>query len=140
MVETAIALGVRWVWLKVMYVYTIVLSGGLGLGLLVAPRTVKSLMGWPAEEPVAVGIVASVYTAFGILSILGLREPLKFVPVLLLQLTYKTIWFIGVFLPLAIAGQLHSYVLVFAAVLASYIVGDLIAIPFRYVFSRHHTA
>jgi hypothetical protein len=140
MVETAIALGVRWVWLKVMYTYTIVLSGGLGLGLLVAPTTVKSLMGWPAEEPVAVGIVASTYVAFGILSILGMRAPLTFVPVLLLQLTYKVIWFVGVFLPLAIAGQLHSYVLIFAAVLATYIVGDLIAIPFRYVFGRHSAA
>ena len=130
MMETAMVSGVRWVWLKVMYVYTIVLSGGLGLGLLIAPTTVKSMMGWPAEEPVAVGIVACVYVAFGILSILGLQAPLKFVPVLLLQLTYKIMWFIGVLLPLALTGQLHGYVLVFAAVLATYVVGDLIAIPF----------
>ena len=104
--------------------------------MLVAPRTVKSMMGWPAEEPVAVGIVACVYVAFGILSILGLQAPLKFVPVLLLQLTSKIIWFIGVLLPLALTGQLHGYVLVFAAVLATYVVGDLIAIPFRYVFAK----
>jgi hypothetical protein len=74
--------------------------------------------------------------AFAFLSILGLRSPLKFSPVLLLQLSYKAIWFIGVVLPLLATGNFPSYALVYVVIFASYIVGDVIAIPFWYVFGR----
>lgn len=45
----------------------------------------------PKQDPIVFGIVGGVYVAFGILSILGLRSPLKFMPVLLLRLFYKVI-------------------------------------------------
>jgi len=79
---------VRMNWLRGMYSYTIVGAGLLGLGMLVMPELIKSMFAWPIEEPIAFGILGSVYVAFGILSILGLRDPLKFAPVLLLQLFY----------------------------------------------------
>jgi hypothetical protein len=82
------------------------------------------------------GIVASVYLSFALLSILGLRSPLKFSPILLLQLGYKVIWFIGILIPILIAGKFPSYAIVYVVIFASYIVGDLIAIPFSYVFSK----
>jgi len=88
------------------------------------------------EEPIALGIVGSVYLAFGFLSIFGLRSPLKFVPVLLLQLCYKSIWFIGVILPLLISAQLPSYAIPMAIIFATFIIGDIIAIPFSYVFAK----
>ncbi len=91
---------IRWGWIKGMYIYTIVVAGLFGLGIIVVPETIKSTFTWPVEEPVAFGIIGSVYLAFGLLSILGLRSPLKFTPVLFLQLCYKSIWFIGVVLPL----------------------------------------
>jgi hypothetical protein len=129
-------INVRWGWLKFMYVYTIVVAGGFGLGLIVIPEVMKSMFGWPVEEPIALGIVGSVYLAFGILSILGLRSPLKFVPILLLQLCYKSIWFVGVVLPLLVAGRFPDYGVFLAVVFATFIVGDLIAIPFSYIFAR----
>jgi len=88
-----------------MYIYTI-LVGLLGLGMIVMPETVKAILGWPVEEPIAFGIIGSVYLTFGLLSIFGLRSPLKFVPVLLLQLCYKLIWFIGVLSPLLFANKI----------------------------------
>ena len=126
---------IRWRWLRLMYVYTIVLSGMLGLGILVAPQWTTSVMGWSVDAPIAVGIVASVYVAFGVLAAFGLRKPLTFVPVLLLQLLYKVVWLGGVFLPLLVNNRLPETGFVFAGVFASYIVGDVIAIPFRYLFS-----
>lgn len=127
---------VRWGWLKFMYAYTIVGAGGYGLGMLLVPEMMRSMFGMPERDPVVFGIAGSVYVSFGILSILGLRSPLKFLPVLLLQLSYKSIWFISIFLPLLLAGKLQMYGALFAVVFATYIVGDLIAIPFSYVFGR----
>jgi hypothetical protein len=73
--------------------------------------------------------------AFGILSILGLRSPLKFVPVLFLQLCYKSIWFLVVLLPQLLGGQLPFHAMVLSLIFATYIIGDLIAIPFGRLFS-----
>jgi hypothetical protein len=75
---------VRMNWLKGMYIYTIFGAGGFGLGMIVFPEVIKTMFGWPVAEPIVLGIVGSVYVAFGILSVFGLRSPLKFVPVLLL--------------------------------------------------------
>jgi hypothetical protein len=119
-----------------MYLYTILGAGGFGLGIVIAPELVKAALQWPGDEPLALGIVGSVYVAFGVLSVLGLRDPLKFAPVLLLQLCYKSVWFVAVVLPLLVRGRFPHYGLFTAAVFATYIVGDLIAIPFPYLLAR----
>lgn len=129
---------IRWRWLKGMYIYTIIVSGSFGAGIVIMPEAIKSMFGWPVEEPLAFGIIGSLYFAFGFLSILGLWSPLKFVPVLLLQLCYKIIWFFGVFLPLVISGQYPDYGLLTVIIFATYVVGDLIAIPFPYVFGHKY--
>ena len=127
---------IRWSWLKFMYIYTIIVAGGFGLGIIVVPNLIKSIFRLPNQDPVAFGIMGSVYLAFGLLSFLGLRAPLKFVPVLLLQLCYKAIWFVGLVLPLSIKGHFPSYAIPIAIIFATYVIGDLIAIPFHYIFSH----
>ena len=127
---------IRWGWLKIMYIYTIIGAGGFGLGVIVIPGVIKSIFGWPSQDPIVFGVTGSVYVAFGLLSILGLRSPLKFVPVLLLQLCYKVVWFIGVILPLLVVGKFPIYSILHVVIFASYIIGDLIAIPFSYVFEK----
>jgi hypothetical protein len=123
---------VRWGWLRGMYVYTIVGAGGVGLGILLAPKAIISLFGLPSQEPITFGITGSVYLAFALLSVLGLRSPLEFAPILLLQLTYKTAWLIGVIIPALIAGTFPGITLV-VVIYLTYIAGDLIAIPFSRV-------
>jgi hypothetical protein len=127
---------VRWGWLRFMYAYTIVGAGSLGLGLILVPDVVVSAFKWPEQDPIIMGIMASLYAAFGALSALGLRAPLKFAPVLCLQLCYKSIWFVGVLVPLLVRGELPAHGLVFTVIFASYIVGDLIAIPFPIVLAQ----
>jgi hypothetical protein len=127
---------IRLGWLKGMYIYTIVGAGMCGLGMLVAPEVMKAMFQWPVNEPLAFGVIGSVYTAFGLLSILGLRSPLKFAPLLLMQLCYKSIWFIGVLLPLLITAHFPAYGITMAIIFATYIIGDLIAIPFGHVFAK----
>jgi len=131
---------VRFGWLKFMYIYNIVGSGGFGLGIVLVPETIKSLFGIPNGEPIALGITGSVTLSLGLLAILGLRAPLKYVPILLLQLCYKVVWFLGVALPLLITGRFPMYAIPIAIIYATYIIGDLIAIPFPYVFSNQAAA
>lgn len=127
---------VRRGWMRSMYLYTIVGAGGFGLGILVMPELMKATFRWPGGDPIPLGITGSVYVAFGVLSALGLRDPLKFAPVLLLQLCYKSVWFLAVVLPLAVRGRFPDHAVVTAVIFATYIIGDLIAIPFRYLLAR----
>ena len=128
--------GVRFGWLRVMYVWTIVGSGGFGLMTLLAPSLAESVFGFPAQDPFMRGIIASLYVAFGILSLLGLRSPLKFVPVLFLQLCYKAIWFVAVLLPQLLGGQLPVHATMLSLIFVTYVIGDLIAIPFGRLFAK----
>jgi len=129
-------LNVRWGWLKGMYIYTIIGAGGFGLGIIIMPEFMRSTFGWPSQDPIVLGVCGSVYLAFALLSILGLRSPLKFVPILLLQLGYKVVWFIGIILPILVAGKFPTYATLYVVVFATFIIGDLIAIPFSYVFAK----
>jgi hypothetical protein len=129
-------INIRWGWLKGMYILTIIHAGGTGLGTILFPSITQSKLGGPSQDPIVLGICGSISVAFGLLSILGLRSPLKFSPVLLLQLTYKVVWFIGVILPGLIAGKFPAYAIVHVVTFAVYIIGDLIAIPFSYVFAK----
>jgi len=128
--------GIRWRWLRFMYLYTVFGAGGFGLAMLAMPERMKDVFRWPGDEPIALSIVASIYLAFGVLSIFGLRSPLKFVPVLLLQLCYKLVWFVGAVVPLLVSGRFPGYALPTAAIFATYVIGDVIAIPFSYVLTK----
>jgi hypothetical protein len=127
---------VRWGWLKGMYIYTIICAGGFGLGIIIMPDVMRSMFGWPGQDPIVLGVAGSVNLSFALLSILGLRSPLKFTPVLLLELSYKVIWFIGVILPILVQAKFPSYALLYVVIFATFIIGDAIAIPFSYVFAK----
>lgn len=127
---------VRWGWLKGMYLYTLFGAGGFGLAMLVLPRTVQSAFGYPPQDPVVFGLYASALLASGLTAIPALRWPLKFLPLLLLQLVYKPVWLAVVAIPLFLKGQFPLYVVFISAIFLTYIIGDLIAIPFRYLFSN----
>ena len=119
-----------------MYVYTILTGGILGFALLVAPSTMLPALEYPTEEPFLAGIVYSVWLAEGILSAFGLRSPVKFAPVLLLQLTYKLIWFAAIIIPHLVMGQLPTFAMTTSALYITFVIGDIIAIPWRHIFER----
>jgi hypothetical protein len=121
-------------WLKVMYMYTLVVSGGMGLGMILFPDTIQSILRFPPQDPVMLGACGSIFLALGLISLMGLRSPLKFSPVLLLELVYKPIWLVAVALPLFLEGRFPFYVVTMSAIFITFIVGDLIAIPFSHLF------
>jgi hypothetical protein len=125
---------IRWGWLKVMYMYTLVVSGSMGLGMILFPDTIQSILRFPPQDPVMLGACGSIFLALGLISLMGLRSPLKFAPVLLLELVYKPIWLVAVALPLFLEGRFPFYVVTMSAIFITFIVGDLIAIPFSHLF------
>jgi hypothetical protein len=127
---------VRWGWLKAMYIYNIFGAGGFGLALLFFPGTIQSMLRFPPQDPVTLGLYGSVLLAVGLISIVALRFPLKFVAILFIQLVYKPLWLAVVAIPLFLKGQFPFYVVFISAVFLTYIIGNLIAIPFSYLFSK----
>lgn len=117
--------------LRIMFGYTAVTAGAAGIAFLAAPRFAAALLGFPPEEPLVFGVVGSVFAAFALLSVAGLRDPVTFAPVLLLQLLYKAIWFLAVVGPRAATGALPGYAFPTMLLFSVYVVGDLVAVPFR---------
>ena len=123
-------------WMRFMYAIILVAAGGTGLVILLAPEVLTDLLGWPFPEPLFPGAYAGCLVAFGILSALGLRSPVKFVPVLMFQLCYKSTWVALVIVPLWMRGELPSYHGLVTFFMVSAIIGDLVAIPFGHIFRK----
>ncbi len=127
---------VRWGWLRAMYIYTIVTAGGIGLAMLASPGLLQSLLGFPAQPSATLNLYGSIVFGAGLAAIPALRFPLRFVPLLLLQVIYKPIWIVLGALPFFLKGQFPLYIVAITVVFLVYIVGDLIAIPWSYLFSK----
>jgi len=130
------AASVRMGWLKAMYLWTLVGAGGFGLAILAMPGKVQAILRFPPQDPVTLKAYGCVLLASGLLAIQALRSPLKFIPLLLLQLVYKPIWIAVVAVPIFLEGRFPLYVVTITGVFLTYIVGNLIAIPFRSFFSK----
>ncbi len=126
---------IRWGWLKLMYTVTILMPGPWGLATIFCPEIVNGLFQFPSQHPFLYGITGSLWVTFAVLSACGLRDPLRFLPVLMFQLTYKVIWISCVVIPLLIQGRLSVYEILFALSMLAFVAGDLIAIPFWHLFS-----
>jgi hypothetical protein len=110
--------------MKLLYLLNFVM-----LGLQVWPPIINHVGAW---DPVK-GVAFSFWAALSALSGLGLRYPLKMLPLLLLQLLYKSIWVIAVALPLWSAFRSIEL----TKVMAMGAVVDLIVIPWPYVLANY---
>ena len=99
------------------------------LGLDVWPAILRHHGPW---DPVK-GVAFSFWAALSALSVLGIRYPLKMLPLLLLQFLYKAIWLMAVGLPMW--ATVHATDLGHAMLWG--IVVDLIAIPWLYVVAGY---
>ena len=99
------------------------------LGLDVWPGIINHKGAW---DPLH-GVAFSFWAALSALSGLGIRYPLKMLPLLLLQLFYKSVWLMAVALPLWSAGRSTSLTIIFVIG----VVSDLIVIPWPYVLANY---
>ena len=80
------------------------------------------------------GVAISFWAGFSLLNLLGVRFPLKMLPMLLLQLLYKSAWIIGVYVPARKAGILDGAGQEFVMVCIAGVVLNLLIIPWGYVY------
>ena len=78
-----------------------------------------------------VGVAFSFWAALSVLSALGICYPLAMLPLLFVQLFYKTFWLFMVYFPLRAAGD-STDALGFLIAVAL----DIIVIPWKYVFAN----
>ncbi len=84
------------------------------------------------------GVAFSFWGALALLAAVGLRYPLQMVPVLLIQMIYKTLWLLAVALPLWSADAPFDPAMVsFTRAMALGVAFDLIVIPWGYVFANY---
>jgi hypothetical protein len=130
---------VRFLWIRLVYIASAFIGISSGLCILIAPRFSNRLVGFPSilphTDPVVFGLVGGTWAGVGVLCLLGLRSPLKFLPLLAFQFVYKCLWFAFVFLPLIRDGEFPRYGWCIACGNLLWILLDLKAIPSRYIFS-----
>jgi hypothetical protein len=106
----------------------------LVLGSSIWPAVLQHVP-WPLSLSSWTGIADSQLAALSLLSVLGLRYPLKMLPLLIFEITWKSIWLLAVALPLwashaPIGDDIAQTI---QACLMAVIFPFLI--PWRYVFS-----
>lgn len=113
--------------LRAMYLFIVV-----GLGFYVWPGVLDPNKRWELMQ----GEVSCMLAAFSLLCVVGLRYPLQMLPVLLWEVTWKTLWLLLVPLPQWMAGRLDQSLgpTIFAV---SLVVLVYLAIPWRYVFVQY---
>jgi hypothetical protein len=83
------------------------------------------------------GIALSFWAALSTLSGLGIRYPLRMLPLMLVQLFYKAVWLLAVGLPLRSAGPLEPVAANLFFVCAVGIVVDIVVIPWPYLLANY---
>jgi hypothetical protein len=76
---------------------------GLGLALVKWP-----LLSSASTMPLYEGVTLCLLTAMSVLALMGLRYPVKMIPVLLFELAWKLLWLALVALPQAAGGTMDS--------------------------------
>lgn len=112
--------------LRGMYLFIVV-----GLGIFLWPEIFSSQRHWSLAQ----GEISCMLAAFSLLCMLGLRYPLRMLPILLWEVAWKTLWLVLVPLPQWRAGPIEDSVKssIFAI---SLVVIVYLAVPWGYVFRQ----
>jgi hypothetical protein len=109
---------------------------GVGLVIVKWPLVINYDQSMPLYE----GVVAVLLTAMSLLAFLGLRYPVRLLPILIFECLWKLIWLGRVALPAALAGSV-DHAMSMLIVNCSLVVVILAVVPWghvaqRYVFAR----
>jgi len=104
----------------------------LGLGITIWPGIIHH----STTVKLMDGVASSILGAVAILAAVGIRYPLQMLPLLLLELAWKSIWLIAFALPLWSTHQMDAAT---RETLANCLMGIVvpIAIPWRYVLANY---
>jgi hypothetical protein len=108
---------------------------GVGLAVVRWPDVIA----YDRSTPLYDGIVAVLLTAMSLLAFLGLRYPVRLLPILLFECLWKLIWLSVVALPAVVAGDVDEAMsdVIFSC---SFVVIILAVTPWGYVWRHYVTA
>jgi hypothetical protein len=89
-----------------------------------------------AWEP-RVAVAWSVWAAFSVLAIFGVINPLKMLPLVILEITYKVIWLVAVAYPVWSAGQLAGSPIETETFTFLWVILPIVAMPWGYAFNAY---
>lgn len=118
----------RWYLLKAFYLFVF-----LAFGIQIWDTIITYTEVW---DPLH-GIAFSFWAAFAALMGLGIRYPLKMLPLVFLQLVYKSIWLLAVYLPLKSGGNLTAEAMELFQANSIGIALDIIVIPWGYLYRNY---
>lgn len=104
----------------------------IGLGIQIWSQLLNPGQSWELQE----SVVVSMLGALAVLSLLGLRHPLKMLPILLFEVLWKAIWLSRVALPLWVAGTLDAATASVVAACAV-VVLVIVVMPWDYILSHY---
>jgi len=83
------------------------------------------------------GVVASMLGTVAVLSALGIRYPLKMIPVLLFELIWKSIWLVAFALPLWTNGLMDADTMESVKECLPGVIITIIVLPWKYMWSHY---
>ena len=107
---------------------------GVGLAVFKWPLLLDH-QSWTLEE----GTIECLLVAMSLLALLGVRYPVRMLPILLFEVTWKVIWLGIVAAPAWAANELEGATRA-QAVTVAWVVIIIAVIPWRYVFAQFVTA
>jgi hypothetical protein len=105
----------------------------VGLGFMVWPRLLQHSPEWALRHGDTVGLLSGVQ----LLALVGLRHPVKMIPLLLFELVWKAVWLLTIALPLWRAGPLTPATSESVFACGFGVVVCLVAIPWPHVVTNY---
>ncbi|MES2002091.1 MAG: hypothetical protein V4444_07275 [Pseudomonadota bacterium] len=105
----------------------------VGLGAMIVPVVIS-------HEPAARGVIPSLLCGVWLLAFLGLKYPLRMLPLLLFEFAWKTIWLLDFCLPQWFSGQQPPTFAEDAFNIALGVILMPLVIPWGYVWRNYVTA
>lgn len=108
------------------------LTIAVGLALVVWPGVLRHAQPWGLSQ----GVVKCMLAAFSLLCVVGIRYPLQLLPVLLWEMSWKSLWLLLVALPAWQSGTMDDTITATAIECAVAIIIPL-AMPWKYVYAHY---
>ena len=106
------------------------------MGVGIAARNWPLIIGRSEPWPLYEGVTKYMLVAMGLLALLGLRYPVKMLPILLFESAWKLLWLGAIAVPLWIRDDMSSATSEVAGSVL-WVVIILAVIPWRYVFTQY---
>ncbi len=122
--------------LRIMFTAAVLGAGVVGALTLFAPQSAGRYVFFGATDiDPYLRILGALWLSLGLVAGLGLLRPLDFLPVLLIQLIYKSAWLATVAYPAIFNGNRDTGLLFLSALFTVWVAALCIVMPFSRIFA-----